>query len=143
MINNPLHSATILRFLSGIRPEGLDERGRPDYLFEDPGRYASGVYFIEDPRNPYRGIFCRAKVNPFLALAGISYQASHQIFLAEDPGEVYVLHDEYPKRQDAFEIQGVRYYATAPAEPCQLGDTTAAWKISLSREKYPVGANRA
>lgn len=143
IINNPLYSTTILRFVPQIVPENHDWRGRPDYLVANPGLYATGIHYQPHPDNPYRGMFCRAKVTPLQIPGGIYYQATHYIFLPKDPGEVYVLDDHYPKRQDAFEIQGIRYYATGPAEPCQLGDTIAAWKIGLSRERYPAQPNRA
>jgi hypothetical protein len=143
-INNPLHGATILRYLAAnTQPEAHDSRGRPDYLSDDRGYQATGIQYVADPRNPYKGIFCRGRNTVLQLLAGIQYVSSHEIYLAEDPGEVYILDDHYPKRQDRFVIQNINYYATGPAEPCQLGDSIAAWKIGLNRERFPVGANRA
>jgi len=122
-------------------PSNFDDSYRPDYLAQDPGLYDSGVKYSPNPKNPLKGLFCPAKRNPFQALSGIYYQADIEIYLAEDPGPVFVLDGKYPKRQDAFEIVGQRYYATAPVFPCLQGDTVILWKISAALERYPVKSN--
>lgn len=138
VLQNPLLGTTILHFQAFLAgPENFNEQGKPDYLAPGAGLYGSGVRYTPNPKNPLRGVFCRKPLRPFQENAGIHYQAECEIYLPEDPGEVFILDDKYPKRQDRFEVAGGVYYATAPVFPCQIGDTVAAWQVSLSRERFP------
>lgn len=121
-----------------VEPDAFDDQGRPDYLSSNSGFQDSGVEYIPNPENPLRGMFCPAPRRPVQEAAGVFYQAQMELYLTENLGDIFVLDDRYPKRQDAFEIAGRRYYAVCPATPCTLGDTTACWKIELSLERYPV-----
>jgi hypothetical protein len=139
VINNPLFGATVYHYRA-LEATGANHNslGQPDYLAPAPGLYDSGVDFEANPSNPLRGIFCRQKSNPYQDKGGIYYQAEAQLYLLDDPGELFILSDNRPKRQDKFVIAGGTYYATAPIFPCQMGDTVAAFQIFLSRERYPV-----
>jgi hypothetical protein len=119
-------------------PENFTPYGQPDYLAADPGIHATGVKYMPSEKNPLRGVYCRAPIRPLQDKGGIYYQAQMELYLPDNPGEIYVLDDKYPKRQDAFEIAGQRYYAIAPATPCMSGEVIAAWKIELNLERYPV-----
>jgi hypothetical protein len=139
MLKRSLNATSILHFQSEwAPPANFDERGNPDYLAADSGVFDSGIRYRPNPQNPLKGIFCPAKRNPFQAVSGIYYQADVEIYVLEDLGSVFVLDGKYPKRQDAFEALGRRYYATAPAFPCAQGDLIVAWKISAALERYPV-----
>lgn len=118
--------------------ENFDKYGKPDWLGESPGQDASGVRYEPNPDNPLRGLVCKAPYRPQQDRAGIIYVAEFELYLPHDPGEVFVLAGDRPKRQDKFLIQGGVYYATAPVFPCIAGEMVAAFKISLSRERYPV-----
>lgn len=139
VINNPMFGATVYHYraIEATQPD-YNTLGQPSYLAPEPGLYDSGVGYEPSPHNPLRGVFCRQKSNPYQDKGGIYYQAEGQLYLLDDPGEVFVLLDNRPKRQDRFEIAGGVYYATAPVFPCQMGDTVAAFQIFLSRERYPV-----
>lgn len=121
-----------------VGDQNFDKYGRADWLGESPGQDATGIRFVPNPNNPLRGIFCRAPYRPYQDKGGIYYQAEMELYLPEDIGEVFVLGENRPKRQDKFLISGGTYYATAPVMPCQAGETVAAFKISLSRERYPA-----
>lgn len=140
VIQNPLAGALALHYRAELAdPSSFTRYGQPDYLGFDPGTYTTGVQYGQPIE--LRGIFCRAKLNPFLDKSGIRYQAEMNFYVPHDPGEVFVLDAKYPKRQDKFVISGGVYYATGPATPCQMGDTIAAWQIDLSRERYPVATD--
>ena len=121
-----------------VADETFDKQGQPDYLAQEAGEFESGVKYLSNPRNPLRGIFCRAPIRPNQETSGLFYQSETDLYLPVDPGNVCVLEDNRPKRQDRFDIQGARYYAVAPAMPCQIGEVVSMWKISISRERYPV-----
>ena len=144
VIANPMFGTTVEHFQAQlVEPENYTKYGQPDYLAANPGDYAAGIQYIPNPANPLRGIFCRAKYNPYQDKGGIYLQAQAELYLPHDPGEVFVLDGKYPKRQDRFVISGGVYYAVAPTFPCQLGDTVAAFKIELSRERFPVRTDNA
>lgn len=137
VLNNPLLGATVLHYRAvHVEDAVFDSQGQPDYLNPSAGVYASGIDYIANPSNPLRGVFCKPKLRPFQDKGGIYYQADGQLYLANDPGEVYVLHPERPKRQDRFVIAGGVYYAAGPTFPCQMGDTVALFQIDLVRERY-------
>ena len=121
-----------------VEDGNFNKLGQPDWLGDAPGQDATGIQFVPNPANPLRGIFCRAPYRPYQDKGGIYYQAEMDLYLAQDIGEVFVLEENRPKRQDKFVISGGTYYATAPVMPCQAGETVAAFKISLSRERYPA-----
>ena len=121
-----------------VEDEAFDKQGQPDYLSAEVGEFESGVRYVPNPSNPLRGIFCRAPIRPNQETSGITFQSDTDLYLPVDPGDVFVLEDNRPKRQDRFDIQGVRFYAVAPATPCQAGEVVSLWKISISRERYPV-----
>lgn len=121
-----------------VEDETFDKHGQPDYLAKNAGDFESGVQYISNPRNPLRGIFCRSPLRPNQETAGITYQAEMDLYLPVDPGDVFVLQENRPKRQDRFDIQGGRYYAIAPTMPCVVGEVVSLWKVQLSRERYPV-----
>lgn len=123
-----------------VNVASFNGRGQPDYLAPDAGLYQTGIRYTADPRNPLRGVLCRAPKVPNQDKGGIFYQAQMDLYLPVDPGAIFVLHEKLPKRQDRFDISGLILYATGPAMPCQQGEQIAAWKISLSLERYPVGA---
>jgi hypothetical protein len=138
MMMNPLMGATVYHYRAIAAPAEFNTLGQPDYLSAEPGLYDSGVTYEPVPENPLKGVFCRQRSNPFQDKGGIYYQSEATLYLANDPGEVFVLSDNRPKRQDRFEVSGGVYYATGPVFPCQVGDTVAAWQIYLSRERFPV-----
>ena len=140
VINNPNFGTTVYHYQAQhADPKAFDKRGRPDYLSKtDPGDYATGIEFVENPNNPLRGVFCQAPRQPYQDTGGIYYTAQFELYLAQDPGEIFSLDDKYPKRQDKFIVQGNTYYAIAPAMPCALGATVGAWRIQLNVERYPV-----
>jgi hypothetical protein len=139
VIRNPLYGSTVYHYRAKVAV-GADYNslGQPGYLAPAPGVYDSGVEFEANPDNPLKGIFCRQKQNPFQDKGGQYYQGEAQLYLLSDPGEVFILSANRPKRQDKFVIAGGIYYATAPVFPCQMGDTVAAFQVFLSRERYPV-----
>ena len=118
--------------------ENFTKYGQPDWLGPAPGQDATGVTYVANPANPLRGIFCRAPYRPNQDRAGITYVGEMELYLPQDPGEVFTLEGDRPKRQDKFIISGGIYYATAPVMPCQVGEVAAAFKISLSRERFPA-----
>jgi hypothetical protein len=115
-----------------------NEAGQPDYLAPTSGLFDSGIDYRPNPNNPLKGIFCRPKQTPFQDKGGIYYQGEASLYLVQDPGEVFVVVNDRPKRQDRFQIAGGIYYATAPVMPCQMGDTVAAFQVFLSRERFGV-----
>lgn len=121
-----------------VAAESFDKYGKPDWMAQESGQYDSGIKFAPNPDNPLRGVYCRAPLRPNQEPAGITLQAEVDLYLPVDPGDVFVLHDDRPKLQDKFVIQGNVFYATAPVFPCQVGEAVALWKVSLSRERYPV-----
>lgn len=140
VINNPNFGSTILHYQAvHADSASFDKRGRPDYLAKtDPGIHATGVEYVANPDNPLRGIFCQAPRQPYQDVGGIYYTAQFELYLATNPGEIYKLDDNLPKRQDRFDVMGQSYYAIAPAMPCALGDTIGAWRIQLNVERFPV-----
>lgn len=139
VIRNPMFGSTVYHYRA--IPAGsadYNSLGQPSYLAPGPGVYASGVDYEQNPENPLKGIFCRQKQNPYQDKGGMYYQGEAQLYLLSDPGEVFTLSENRPKRQDKFVIAGGTYYATAPVFPCQMGDTVAAFQVFLSRERYPV-----
>jgi hypothetical protein len=121
-----------------VEDENFTKYGQADWLGPAPGQDATGVTYVPNPDNPLRGIFCRAPYRPQQDRAGITYVGEMDLYLPKDPGEVFVLEGDRPKRQDKFIISGGVYYATAPVMPCQAGELAVAFKISLSRERFPV-----
>jgi hypothetical protein len=139
VIRNPLYGSTVFHYRARAAiAADYNTLGQPSYLAPEPGLYDSGVEYDANPENPLKGIFCRKKQNPFQDKGGQYYQGEAELYLLSDPGEVFVLSTDRPKRQDKFVIAGGTYYATAPAFPCQMGDTVAAFQVFLSRERYPV-----
>lgn len=138
-VQSPLYGTPFEHYQAQLAaPENFNDRGLPDYLAADPGVYSTGVNYTPNPKNPQRGIFCRAPFRPQQDVGGIYYVAQMSLYVFDDPGEVYKLDGTYPKRQDMFIINGQKYYATAPATPCQTGETIAAWQIDLNLERFPV-----
>jgi hypothetical protein len=136
---NPLIGATIEHYFAQYVDDGsFTKYGQIDYLAQEVGQDQTGIKYVANPKNPIRGVFCSSGRRPVQDKGGIRYEAQPQIILLEDPGEVYSLDPEKPKRQDKFIVSGRTYYATAPAFPCQMGDTIAAFKIDLALERYPV-----
>lgn len=145
VIQNPLYGSTVYHYraIEAVNAD-YNSLGQPSYLAPAPGVHGSGVEYEANPQNPLKGIFCRQKQTPFQDKGGQYYQGEAQLYLLTDPGEVFVLSEDRPKRQDKFVIAGGIYYATAPVFPCQAGDTVAAFQVFLSRERYSVrtdGAN--
>lgn len=124
-----------------VEDAAFDKYGKPDYLAADAGEFDSGVQYEPNPDNPLRGVYCKPSIRPNMDKGGIIYQAELDLYLPVDVGDVFVLEGDRPKRQDKFEIQGARYYATAPALPCQIGEVVSVWKIPISRERFPVRLN--
>lgn len=142
ILRNPLVGTPIYHYQAQhADSDQFNEIGQPDYLASDPGVFESGIQYVANPDNPIRGIFCARKLNPYQDKGGIYYQGEFEVYLPSDPGEVFILDDKYPKRQDKFVINGGNYYATAPVFPCLMGETVAAWQVFLSRERYPVSNN--
>lgn len=142
VLQNPLAGTQINHFRAEwVDPVNFDDRGRADYLAADAGIYDSGVNYTPNPCNPLLGIFCAPRTRPTQDKAGMTYQAEMEIYLATDPGEVFVLDGTYPKKQDRFDINGTSWYAIAPALPCLSGSVTAMYKVQLTRQRYPVGPN--
>jgi hypothetical protein len=138
-INHPLFGTPFEHHQAQhVAPNNFNDRGQPDYLAPDPGVYSTGITYVANPANPLRGIFCRAPYRPYQDVGGIYYQAQMNLHVLDELGDIFLLDGKYPKRQDKFVINGIDYYATAPATPCQMGETIAAWTIELNRERYPV-----
>lgn len=139
ILSNPLFGTTVYHYRAELAPQAnFNDRGQPDYLGASPGHFASGVVYTPNPNNPLKGAFCQIPRKPVQEVSGIYYQATHELIVLEDLGLVYELDGQYPKRQDAFDIAGYRWYATGPATPCQQGDVLVGWKIELNLERYPV-----
>lgn len=139
VIANPSFGTTVAHFQATHATGTFDDRGRPDYLSKtDIGVNQTGVNYAPNPANPIRGVFCQAKRQPRQQPGGIYYDAQFELYVAENLGEVYRLFDDRPKLQDRFDIHGQSYYAIAPAMPCAVGDTVAAWQIQLNIQRYPV-----
>lgn len=138
IVTNPLVGSTVYHWKAKPAKATFNDAGQPDYLSPQPGLFDSGVDYDPNPNNPLRGIFCRPKQTPFQDKGGIYYQGEASLYLVEDPGEVFVVVNSRPKRQDRFEIAGGVYYAVAPVLPCQMGDTVAAFQVFLSRERFGV-----
>lgn len=136
-IKNPLMGVDVQHYRAQLAPApNFTPYGQPDYLSLNPGEFASGVEYASPVL--LRGVFCQAKRQPYQDKGGIYYTAQTHLFLLENPGEIFVLDDRFPKRQDKFVISGATYYAIAPTFPCQSGETIAAWKIDLNIQRYPV-----
>lgn len=139
VLTNPLLSVNVEHYQAQlVSPSNFTPYYQPDYLATNPGVFASGVEYAPNPNNPIRGTFCQAPRQSYQDKSGIYYVAQYNLFLIGDPGEIYILDDKYPKRQDKFVIQGRTYYAIAPAMPCQQGEIVAAYKIELNLQRYPV-----
>ena len=138
-IANGIHGTTVEHYQAQWVEESFSERGTPDYLAGEAGEQGTGIRYTANPQNPLKGAFCPTQKRPVQGPEGQYYQADMELYLAKFPGDVYRLDDKKPKLQDRFVIQGQRYYAIAPAMPCTLGDSAAAWKILLTIERSPVG----
>lgn len=138
LVNNPLYGTPIYHHQAQIASADFNKQGQPDYLSANPGVHGSGINYVPNPANPLRGIFCPSPRKPYQDKGGIYYQAQMEIYLLDNIGEIFVLENDRPKRQDKFVINNQTYYCIAPAFPCQMGEAIAAWKIELNLERYPV-----
>ncbi len=138
ILSNPLFGTPFEHFQAQIAASSFNEKGQPDYLSFNPGAYNSGIEYIPNPANPLRGLFCQAPRRFNQQPDGIRYEATMELYVQVNLGQVFKVQDRFPKLQDKFVVNGQTYYAANPAFPCQMGEAIAAWKIELALERYPV-----
>jgi hypothetical protein len=137
-INHPLIGVPVLRYRAEFAADrNYDRHGNPHYLSPDATQDATGIIYPEPPES-IRGVFCPNSITAIQESAGQRIEVDANLFLVGDPGPVYQLSQNRPKRQDKFIISGATYYAATPAYPCSSGEVIGAYRISLARQRQEV-----